>query len=46
MEGRGTYTFVSGAIYEGDWRGGMKEGKGKYYFKGGSKYVGDFKNDL
>lgn len=31
-EGLGSYTYASGARYEGEWRDNLKDGRGVYYF--------------
>lgn len=31
-EGLGTYSYLSGAKYEGEWRDNLKEGRGVYFF--------------
>jgi len=39
-EGKGTYRWPSGQVYEGDWRQGNRHGKGTQIYKSGGKYVG------
>ena len=41
----GTYTFVSGATYVGEWKWDKYNGQGTYTFADGDKYVGEYKND-
>ena len=49
QEGKGTFKYNSGSIYEGDWKNGKKEGKGIFYCKKepfqGHRYDGEWKND-
>eukprot|EP01112_Ceratiomyxa_fruticulosa_P023238 TRINITY_DN8800_c0_g1_i1.p1 TRINITY_DN8800_c0_g1~~TRINITY_DN8800_c0_g1_i1.p1 ORF type:complete len:198 (-),score=51.49 TRINITY_DN8800_c0_g1_i1:42-635(-) len=42
MEGKGTFTYPSGAVYEGDWVNNKYQGNGKYTFPDGSYYEGEF----
>ena len=44
-EGRGTYRFANGAVYEGEWKCGKQEGRGKFKWDDGDEYDGDFKAD-
>ncbi|KAJ8768171.1 hypothetical protein K2173_021111 [Erythroxylum novogranatense] len=39
--GKGTYTWLDGTIYEGDWEEGKMTGKGKILWPSGAKYEGD-----
>jgi hypothetical protein len=42
-EGRGTYTFANGNVYEGEWKAGKKEGRGTYTYADGAVYEGEYK---
>ena len=45
MEGRGTCRFVSGNVYEGEWKAGLKDGFGEFRWaaeEGGSIYIGEW----
>jgi hypothetical protein len=42
MEGRGTYTYADGAVYEGEFRHGMKSGKGTFTHADGECYDGEW----
>ena len=44
--GRGTYTFADGAIFQGSFAGDCREGIGKTTFKDGSYYHGELKRLL
>ena len=37
---RGPYKFKSGAIYKGEWKGGLRDGFGTQQWPDGAKYVG------
>jgi len=37
-----TYTFTSGARYEGDWLRGMRDGMGKQVWNDGTEYIGEW----
>jgi hypothetical protein len=37
---QGPITLPSGAVYSGEWRGGMRDGEGTQEWPDGSKYVG------
>lgn len=41
QEGKGKLTFVSGNVYEGDFKDGLKHGKGVFIGKG-KKYEGEY----
>jgi hypothetical protein len=56
MEGEGTFnpgprekrpphTFKSGAIYEGEWIGNMRDGFGIQTWADGAKYEGEWKDN-
>ena len=42
-EGRGTYRFANGNVYEGEWKAGKPEGRGTFRFASGNVYEGEFK---
>jgi len=42
-DGRGSYYFDEGDVYEGKWTCGRFEGKGTYRFTNGDVYTGTFK---
>ena len=42
MNGTGTFTYVSGAWYTGNFENSVKSGEGCYTFSNGSKYKGEF----
>jgi Uncharacterized protein conserved in bacteria len=44
-EKRPPYTFKSGATYEGEWRGNMRDGWGVQVWPDGAKYEGEWKNN-
>ncbi len=37
-----TYTYSTGAVYTGQWRGGLRHGKGKMHWLDGGKYDGEW----
>ncbi len=39
----GVYTYSSRAVYEGEWRGNLKDGRGVYYFPKGGVYEGEWR---
>jgi len=41
-EQRGPYTYSSGSIYQGQWRGGFRDGYGVQIWPGSSKYEGNW----
>ncbi|KAB2622427.1 phosphatidylinositol 4-phosphate 5-kinase 9 [Pyrus ussuriensis x Pyrus communis] len=41
-EGKGTYVWSDGCIYEGEWRRGMRHGNGKILWSSGAVYEGEF----
>ena len=45
-EGKGTFTYYNGDVYEGEWINGKKNGKGILTLKDGDVYSGDFSNNL
>jgi len=44
-EGRGTYRFADGNVYEGEWKGDKKEGNGTHRYADGDVYHGEWKRD-
>lgn len=38
--GLGSYNFLDGERYEGEWRNGHMHGQGTFYESDGAKYVG------
>jgi hypothetical protein len=42
--GKGTYVYTNGTVYDGEWKNGNKHGKGKESFKTGDVYEGQWKN--
>jgi uncharacterized protein YgiM (DUF1202 family) len=45
LNGNGTYLYLSGKKYKGQFMNGRKHGKGIMIWKNGIKYVGKFQND-
>ena len=43
MQGRGTYRYDDGGLYEGEWAGGEKAGRGTYHATDGQAYVGGWR---
>ncbi len=43
--GWGTFTFLDGHVYEGDFQNGVRHGQGTYEHWNGDVYEGDFEND-
>jgi hypothetical protein len=44
-QGKGTYYYLNGNIYEGDWKNDKKEGFGIFIYKTtNEKYVGEWIN--
>mgnify|MGYP000523855194 CR=1 FL=1 len=41
QDGRGTFTWANGAVYEGEWKNNKREGKGTYKWSNGDVYEGD-----
>ena len=46
MDCFGSYTFVSGTKFIGEWKGGKPNGPGTHTFINGAKYVGEWKDGL
>ena len=42
---KGTYTWVSGDKYIGEWKDGKYHGQGTFTWGSGHKYVGEYKDD-
>ena len=38
QDGRGTFTWANGAVYEGEWKNNKREGKGTYKWSNGDVY--------
>lgn len=45
FHGTGTYTYLSGGSYEGQWKHGQKSGQGKRTWADGSVYEGQWENN-
>lgn len=45
FHGEGTYTYLSGGNYQGEWQHGQKSGKGKRTWADGTVYEGNWKNN-
>lgn len=43
--GRGTYIYIDGSKYEGQFRNGKLHGQGTWFYPDGDKYVGNFKEN-
>jgi hypothetical protein len=41
-QGKGTYYYADGSVYEGAWVAGKMQGKGLFVYPNGNKYDGDF----
>ena len=41
-QGKGTYKWADGTVYEGDWLDGEKHGKGTFKDANGDVYEGDW----
>ena len=37
-----TYTYATGAVYEGEWKGGLRHGNGKMKWSDGCQYEGEW----
>ena len=44
LNGTGTYHYVRGKKYVGEWKDGKKHGQGTYTYPDGKQYVGEFRN--
>lgn len=44
-EKRPPYTFSSGAVYEGEWVGNVRDGYGVQTWPDGARYEGEWKNN-
>ena len=42
-QSRSAYTYMSGAVYTGEWLGGFRDGFGTMIWKDGATYKGDWK---
>ena len=45
MHGKGTYTWLNGDMYAGDWRNDKRHGKGKSKYTDGEEYDGEWYED-
>ena len=45
INGDGTYTYATGAVYVGSWKSGKRSGYGKTTSSNGEEYVGNYSND-
>ena len=45
QSGHGTFNYVSGDSYEGEWRNGIPGPRGTYKFADGEMYVGEWRDD-
>lgn len=45
QSGHGTFNYVSGDTYEGEWRNGIPGPRGTYKFADGEMYVGEWRDD-
>ena len=43
--GRGTYLWVNGDKYDGEWKNDNRHGRGTYTRANGYQHVGEWKND-
>ena len=43
--GQGTYTWLDGNKYEGEWKDGYRNGEGTFTWSKGDKYVGEWKDN-
>jgi len=41
-----SYTYKSGAIYNGEWKGGLRHGEGKMVWLDGARYEGNWEFNL
>ncbi len=44
QSGHGTFNYVSGDTYEGEWRNGLPGPRGTYKFANGEMYVGEWRD--
>ena len=45
VDGDGTYTYATGAVYVGSWNAGKRSGYGRTTSLNGEQYVGNYSND-
>lgn len=46
MNGRGTYHYSDGSVYEGSWVDSKMHGKGVYVYPNHDRYEGEFADDM
>ena len=46
MNGQGTFTYLDGEKYVGEFKDGLPNGQGMKTFPDGKKYMGEFKDGL
>ena len=46
QNGKGTYTYPDGTVYNGHWKDGKRHGDGKYKNANGHEYDGDWVDDV
>lgn len=46
MNGRGTYQYSDGSVYEGSWVDSKMHGKGVYAYPNHDRYEGEFADDM
>ena len=44
-EKRTPYTFKSGAVYSGEWKGGFRDGQGEQVWPDGARYMGEWREN-
>jgi hypothetical protein len=44
-EKRASYTFKTGAIYTGEWKGEFRDGFGEQVWPDGAKYIGEWREN-
>ena len=46
IDGEGTYTYATGAVYVGFWKDGKRHGQGITTSSNGEEYIGEYQNGL